>query len=217
MAIGDPHTTPPQSAPVPSYRRAGAARLAEDERLACGRSVSDAWEQARDPAAPPDGHTAVCPYCQEAVHGLRELDAAARALKAERPSGRTVAERVMRAVRNEARLGRLLPLDDAAGDLRIAETAAAKVLRRVADGIPGVRAASCRLTAAAAGVEVAVEMTLAVSLDAPMPGRADDVRRAVHRAARRQLGIATSRVDLTVVSVLESLVPAPAAPGRGGG
>ncbi|MEV5779233.1 hypothetical protein AB0L49_50195 [Streptomyces antimycoticus] len=52
----------------------------------------------------------------------------------------------MRAVRAEVRLGRMLPLDDPTRELRIAETAAAKVLRRTADRVPGARAASCRLT-----------------------------------------------------------------------
>jgi hypothetical protein len=144
-----------------------------------------------------------CPYCRQAAEGLRALDRTTRTLRAERPSAHTLADRVMHAVRAETRLGRMLPLDDPARELRIAETMAAKVLRRAADRVPGVRAAGCRLTPDDGSTTVAVVMTLATTLARPLPGRATEVRRAVAYAARQRLGLAVSSIDLEIISVLE--------------
>ncbi|MGW7618057.1 Asp23/Gls24 family envelope stress response protein [Streptomyces antimycoticus] len=144
-----------------------------------------------------------CAFCRQAVEGLIALDSTTRTLWAERPSARTVADGVMRAVRAEVRLGRMLPLDDPTRELRIAETAAARVLRRAADRVPGVRAASCRLTPD----EGSTKVTLAVTLDHPLPDRATEVRRAVAHAAGHELGLAVSTIDLRIVSVLEPLEP----------
>jgi hypothetical protein len=167
--------------------------------------VGEAWERARDTTGPYDAHTAGCPYCLGAAEGLAALDTAARALRTDRPGGRTVADRVMRAVRAEGRLGRLLPLDDPDQGLRIAETAAAAVFRRAADTVPGVRAAGCRLLPDGEGSRrVDITMTLAVSLDAPLLQRAAAVRRMVARAARQYIGIAPGRIDVRIASVLET-------------
>lgn len=202
---------------TPAHRDEDPARLVGDERLPCGRSVAQVWEQARDPARPADPHTATCPHCRQAADGFAALDAATEALAAEEPpSARFVAERVMRAVRAEVRLGRPLPLDDPSGDLRVAENTAAKVLRRAADRVPGARAASCRLTPLDDGT-VTVAMTLAVGLDAPLPDRADLVRRAVVHAAVQELGLRVGAVDLRIVSTLAAPGSAPvAAAGRAG-
>lgn len=192
-----------------------APLLAGDERLPCGRPLSRVWEQARD-APTADPHTAGCPYCRQAVEGLTALDQATRALRAqERPSGQTLADRVIRAVRAEVRLGRMLPLDDPAQNLRVAEIAAANVLRRAADSVPGARAVSCRLALGDDGTTIHVTMTLAASLDRPLPDRAALVRKAVLDAADRTLGLAVTNVDLEVVAVLEP--PPPGDPGRPSG
>ncbi|MGA6156505.1 hypothetical protein ACPEIC_24465 [Stenotrophomonas sp. NPDC087984] len=205
MALDDPRATPPPD--DTAARDADAARLIGDERLPCGRLVSHAWQQARAAGDQPDPHLDGCAFCRQAVEGLTALDRTARTLCAERPSARTVADRVMRAVRAEVRLGRMLPLDDPTRELRIAETTAAKALRRAADRIPGVRAASCRLTPAEGSTRVAIAMTLAVTLDQPLPGRATEVRRAVAHAAGHELGLAVSTIDLRIASVLEPLKP----------
>ncbi|MGW3428226.1 hypothetical protein ACWDHW_09730 [Streptomyces melanosporofaciens] len=205
MALDDPRATPPPD--DTAARDADAARLIGDERLPCGRLVSHAWQQARAAGDQPDPHLDGCAFCRQAIEGLTALDRTARTLCAERPSARTVADRVMRAVRAEVRLGRMLPLDDPTRELRIAETAAAKALRRAADRIPGVRAASCRLTPAEGSTRVAIAMTLAVTLDQPLPGRATEVRRAVAHAAGHELGLAVSTIDLRIASVLEPLKP----------
>lgn len=207
MALDDPRAAPPrheQTAPRPD---ADAARLVGDERLPCGHLVSDAWEQGRAPTGQADPHTAGCAFCREAAEGLTALDSTTRTLSAERPSAHAVADRVVRAVRAEVRLGAMLPLDDPARELRIAETAAAKILRRAADRTPGVRAASCRLTTDEGSTKVTIAMTLALTLDQPLPDRATQVRRAVAYAARQELGLAVSSINLKIVSVLKPMKP----------
>ncbi|MEV5779234.1 hypothetical protein AB0L49_50200 [Streptomyces antimycoticus] len=52
-----------------------------------------------------------------------------------------------------------------------------------------------------------IAMTLAVTLDRPLPGRAAEVRRAVAHAAGHALGLAVSTIDLRIGSVLEPLEP----------
>ncbi|MGR6968743.1 hypothetical protein ACU639_03895 [Streptomyces cynarae] len=197
MAIEDQHPRSHDS------RLPDLALPAGDERLPCGRALSYAWEQARDTASGPDRHSAACPHCREAADGLAALDEAAQVLRAQEPTRFGVlANRVMDIVRSEVRLGDLLPLDDPALDLCICEYAAAKVLRRAADTVPGTKAASCRLSPEQEGTGVRVAMTLAVALDQPLPTRAQEVRRSVIDAADRVLGLAVTDVDLTAVDVL---------------
>ncbi|GAB2859999.1 hypothetical protein GCM10027074_28900 [Streptomyces deserti] len=177
---------------------------AGDELLPCGHPLSRAWEQARDSEAGTEAPAGHCPHCRQAVEGLAALDRATRALRAaQRPKGHRLADRVIKAVRAEVRLGGMLPLDDPALDLRIAESAAAKVLRRAADRVPGARAASCRLTPTGDGTAVHATMTLATTLDQPLTDRAAQVRRAVLDAAEKELGLAVTEVDLRVDAVLD--------------
>lgn len=223
MALDDPRPAPGGEPPLDSADQAiplfpAAELLAGDELLPCGRPLSNAWEQARDPAVTADPHTASCPYCREAAEGLAALDEATRALRAEeRPSAHSLAEKVISAIRAEVRLGAILPLNDPALDLHIAESAAAKVLRRAADTVPGARAASCRLTPTGNGTAVHVAMTLATTLDQPLPERATQVRQAVLHAADQELGLAVTDVDLTIDSVLDPLDTAGGGPSERSG
>ncbi|MEV7618160.1 hypothetical protein [Streptomyces sp. NPDC089799] len=190
------------------FPRSDAEVLAGAEPLPCGRPLGPAWEQARDPVGGSDPHTARCPYCREAVEGMAALDRATRALRAaEQPDSKGLVNRVVDAVRAEVRLGAALLLDDPGRDLRIAESTAAKVLRQAADSVPGMRAASCRLTPAAGSWEGpavhVVALTIAATLDRPLPERAEAVRQAVFRAAARVLGLAVTAVDLEINAVLE--------------
>ncbi|MEU9299642.1 hypothetical protein [Streptomyces sp. NPDC048269] len=213
MALDDPHPTPDDDPTTASTRSADTTLLPEAELLAgtellpCGRPLLDAWQQARSPgAAAFDAHTSGCPYCRQAVEGLRALDQATRSLRAEeQPDVHSLANRVINAVRTEVRLGASLPLDDPDHDLRIAESAAAKVLRRAADTVPGARAASCRLTPTRDDTAVHVVMTLATTLDRPLRERAAQVRRAVLHAAHHDLGLAVTGVDLEINSLLDLL------------
>lgn len=172
------------------------------EPLPCGRPLGRAWEQARGLAGAADPHSSSCPYCQEAVEGLAALDRATLALRAEeQPDSRSLADRVIHAVRAEVRLGAMLLLDDPDHNLRIAESAAAKVLRRAADTVLGARAASCRLTPVQGGH--AISITVATALDKPLPEQAQRVRQAVLYAAEHTLGLAVTVVDLEINAVLE--------------
>ncbi|MFI6019411.1 hypothetical protein ACIBCP_17535 [Streptomyces sp. NPDC051287] len=208
MALDRPYTRPSGPPEADGTRSESATRdtppLPGDERLPCGRLLSQVWEQARDDASAADPHLRTCPHCREAVEGLAAVDAATRALRATDPPGlRALADRVMAAVRAEARLGRLLRLTDPDRDLRIAESAAAKILRRAADTVPGTRAAACRLAPAGAGLDVLVTMTVAAALGRPLPETAHRVREAVLRSAAQDLGLAVAAVDIDVVDVLE--------------
>lgn len=214
MAVDDPHPTSgdaPKSVRAlraQAPRRPDAPTPAGGELLPCGRPLGRAWKQARDAADAADPHSSHCPYCRDAIEGLTALDRATRALRSEEQSdGQSLATRIISAVRAEARLGSLLLLDDPDHDLRISERAAAKVLRRAADTVPGIRAASCRMTPAKGSH--AVTMTLAATLDQPLRGRAQEVRRAVLHAAEHVLGLAVTTVDVEINAVLEpSRVPA---------
>ncbi|MEU2931177.1 hypothetical protein ABZ636_40350 [Streptomyces sp. NPDC007251] len=211
MALDDPHKRP-YGAPGADWPRNGSAAdvppFAGDEVLPCGHLLSRVWEEAHDAAPPPDPHTVSCPHCRDAVEGLSTVNAATRALRAEDPPGlHALADRVMDIVRAEVRLGRLLPLADPDLELRIAESAAAKVLRRAADTVPGARAATCRLIPEGNGTSVRVTMTLAAALDRPLPDRVHQVRRSVLHSAGQDLGLAVTAVDITVVDVLEPWPP----------
>ncbi|QKW09984.1 hypothetical protein HUT18_29780 [Streptomyces sp. NA04227] len=224
MALDDPRHLADGEMPEQGAQTAATSRFPEpeplvgDELLPCGRPLSHAWEQARDLGTLTDPHAAHCSYCQEAVDGLTALDNATRALGAtKRLSAHALTDRVVQAVRAEVRLGAMLPLDDPSHDLRIAESAAARVLRKAADTVPGARAASCRLTATGEGTAVHITMTLAVALDQPLPERAARVRRAVLHAANHRLGLTVTVVDLRIDDVLDPLDASGGEPSEQGG
>ncbi|MGQ5655793.1 hypothetical protein ACUJ8H_38245 [Streptomyces sp. EKR5.2] len=212
MALDDPHAQPSEppgnDGPHDDPATRDAAPFAGDQALPCGRLLSKAWEQAQDATPTTDPHAASCPHCREAVEGLATLNAATRALRAKDPPGlQALAHRVMDIVRAEVRLGRLLPLADTVLDLRIAESAAAKVLRRAADAVSGARAATCRLAPEGEGTGVQVTMTLAAALERPLPDTVNQVRRSIIHAAEQALGLAVTTVDIIVVDTLEPFPP----------
>ncbi|MFI5672876.1 hypothetical protein [Streptomyces sp. NPDC051704] len=146
------------------------------------------------------------------------MNAATQVLRAQdHPDLHTLADRVMNLVRAETRLGRMLPLADPDRDLKLAESAAAKVLRQAADTVPGARAAICRLTPAGEGTDVRVTMTLAAALDRPLPDRIHQVRRSVLHSAIQDLGLAVTAVDITVVDILQPWPPVSPGQPKGGG
>ncbi|MET9539064.1 hypothetical protein ABZY16_16405 [Streptomyces sp. NPDC006553] len=208
MALNNPYLTPHDEPTNVGATKAEAPPLPEAELLAgaeplpCGRPLGRAWEQARDLAGAADPHSSSCPYCQEAVEGLAALDRATRALRTEeQPDSHSLANRVVNAVRAEVRLGAMLLLDDPEDNLRIAESAAAKVLRRAADTVLGARAASCRLTPVPGGHTITI--TVATALDQPLREQAQRIRQAVLYAAEHTLGLAVTAVDLEINAVLE--------------
>ncbi|MFE9847008.1 hypothetical protein [Streptomyces goshikiensis] len=146
------------------------------------------------------------------------MNAATRALRAQGlPGLHALADRVMDLVRAETRLGRLLPLNDPDRDLRLAESAAVKILRQAADTVDGTRVATCRLTPAEDGTDVRVTMTLDAALDHPLPDRVQQVRQSVLHSAAQDLGLAVTAVDITVVDVLQPWPPRSPGPPTAGG
>ncbi|MFF0143011.1 hypothetical protein ACFYRN_42165 [Streptomyces sp. NPDC005227] len=214
MALNNPHPAPkhppPSGAEMTGALQAPHAPLQPgDEILLCGRPLSLAWEVARDAPALSDPHTTHCAYCREAVEGLAAVNEATAALRASgHPSERSVVDRVISAVRAEIRLGAMLPLDDPAGDLQIAENAAAIILRQAADSVPGIRAASCRIAPTGDGRSLHIIMTLAATLDRPLPERANQVRQAVLDAVINRVGLAVASIDLKIDTVLDPVGPA---------
>ncbi|MFC9282827.1 hypothetical protein [Streptomyces collinus] len=205
MAVDDPDgrtsLTPGRLHTGPA---AGIPLLAGDEVLPCGQMLSWAWEHTRDATPEADPHVLSCPHCREAAQQLATVDAAARVLRnQEAPGLPALTDRVMNIVRTEVRPGRLLPLATKDRSLRIAENIAAKVLRQAADTVPGTRTASCRITPTGEDTDVRVTMTLAATLDHPLPDRVRQVRRAVLHSAEQDLGLTVTAVDITVIDALD--------------
>ncbi|MCF3960546.1 hypothetical protein [Streptomyces fuscigenes] len=136
-----------------------------DELLPCGRSLALLWQAWDAEQADSDLHVAGCPHCAAALDRLqalqdlvaadetadRDFEAAAGRSDNEAFGSRveSVTARVMDVVRLELRPGRTLPLGEPEEDAWIVEAALAKLLRKAADALPGVRAGSCRIRPAA--------------------------------------------------------------------
>ncbi|MEU4037906.1 hypothetical protein [Streptomyces collinus] len=144
------------------------------------------------------------------------MDAAARAVRTGHILDlQALTGRVIKIVKAEVRLGQLLPLDDPARDLRIAENVAAKVLRQAADAVTGAWAAACRLTPANDGTGVRATMRLITAVDCPLPERVHEVRRSVFHAALHDLALPLTAVDITVTDISEPEPGPGLGPGRG--
>jgi hypothetical protein len=130
-----------------------------------------------------------------------------------------VADRLARTVRRQIGFGRLLPLGGAEDGAWLAERAAAGVLRQAADGLPGVRTGTLRLSPAAPGTagEPAVPMPpsalppgpvrigaeFEAGTEEPLPATAERLRAALAEAAENRLGLVVAAVDLTVTGLLD--------------
>ncbi|MFF3455890.1 hypothetical protein ACFYXH_16540 [Streptomyces sp. NPDC002730] len=134
------------------------------------------------------------------------------------------------AVRRRLGLGRLLPLGGAADGAWLTEQAADTVLRRAADGAPGVVLGRLRLgladpdstarpavpapPSALPPGPLRIEADFAASAVVPLPAAAAALRAALFTAAVDLLGLEVSEVDLRVTELLDSApeAPAPAPP-----
>ncbi|CAL9632975.1 Asp23/Gls24 family envelope stress response protein [Streptomyces sp. enrichment culture] len=198
----------------------GAGVPAEDERLACGRMLSEVWEAWEDGADDParDPHLRACPHCSAAVRQLDLLGAAVREAGGGREpewDAEALTERVMDVVRLELRPGRPLPLGEREEDLWVREAMAAKALRAAAETVPGVRAGSCRIRPAESGGSpsrgpVRVRLEVVAPLTPRLRDLAEEVRRRVRGAADDALGLPVDHVDVHITDVTD---PAGADPG----
>lgn len=191
---------------------AGHLDADREQYLACGRPLTQVWQHAHT-AGPPDPHTTRCPYCQQALQSLATLEEATAALRTQQAGGHHLVSTIMRAVRTEMHLGRILPLDDPALDLRVAENTAAKLLRQAADHVPGATAASCRLTPSGDGTAIHVSLTLAAEPHLPLHPLASQVRERVLQAAEHELGLRVLRVDIHIADLLPPPEAASTQPG----
>ncbi|WP_432130351.1 Asp23/Gls24 family envelope stress response protein [Streptomyces tendae] len=196
----------------------GADEHSEDERLACGRLLSEVWEAGEGGADDP--HLRACPHCSAAVRQLDLLGAAVRG--AADGGGRepqwdagALTERVMDVVRLELRPGRPLPLGEREEDLWVREAMAAKALRAAAETVPGVRAGSCRIRPAESGGSpsrgpVRVRLEVVVPLTPGLRDLAEEVRRRVRGAADDALGLPVDHVDVHITDVADPAGAEPA-------
>lgn len=202
-----------------------------DERLPCGRLLSEVWDAADRGVTDP--HQRSCPHCTAARAELGSLGEAVReAIEDEGPDevarwdASELAERVMDVVRLELRPGRTLPIGAVDEDLWIVEAAAAKTVRSAVDTVPGVRAGSCRVgpadpagpthevghaeeeqrhpTENARGpraVGTHVQLEVVVSETVPLWEIADSIRARVRSAMHHELGMEVASVDVRVTDI----------------
>ncbi|MFJ6608638.1 hypothetical protein ACIQPT_00040 [Streptomyces sp. NPDC091289] len=187
------------------------SRHEEDERLACGRLLTDVWEAWDTGRSADDPHFVDCPFCSAALADLSGLGDAVRRTCAQEPGppdATAITARVMDLVRLELRPGRPLPLGEPGEDHWMVEAAVARMLRAAVDRLPGVRAGSCRIAPVEptdpAG-ELHVRVEVAASLDRSMPDLADDVRARIAEVADRDIGIRLVTTDVFVVDILDTL------------
>ncbi|MFI7285641.1 hypothetical protein ACIBRY_03080 [Streptomyces anulatus] len=182
----------------------------EDERLACGRLLTDVWEAWDTGRSAEDPHFADCPFCSAALADLTGLgDAVRRTCEQEpgTPDTTAITARVMDLVRLELRPGRPLPLGEPGEDYWMVEAAVARILRAAVDRLPGVRAGSCRiapLDPADPTGELHIRVEVAASLGLPMRDLADAVRAQVAEVADRDIGIRLATTDVSVVDILDT-------------
>ncbi len=175
-------------------------RRTDGHLLPCGRSVEDVLDNLD---AGRDDHT--CEHCATARRSLENLMEATAALVAD-PSEPppNLLDRIMQAVRVEARRGDVLALEGADhGPADVSEVAVAAVLRFAADSVDGVWARSCHITVEpeSAGT-IAVAMTLSLRYGSgPADGLLGEVRGRLAAALAGQVGLHAHRVDLEIVDV----------------
>ncbi|MFE1934712.1 nucleopolyhedrovirus P10 family protein [Streptomyces sp. NPDC059474] len=142
-----------------------------------------------------------------------------------------VTDRLAQTVRDQLRLGRLLPLGGREDGSWITEHAAGEVLRRAADQVPDVHLGALRIapadpdTAATPAVPpppsalppgtLRIAAECGATLEEPLPVTADRLRDVLLDTATDRLGLLVEAVDVRVTDVLDELPappPAPAAP-----
>jgi hypothetical protein len=129
------------------------------------------------------------------------------------------ADRWTQAVRHQLGFGRLLPLGDARDGAWITEQAAEAVLRRAAQGAPGVRLDALRVALADAADTrepavpappsaqppgpLRVTAEFAATASQPLPATASLLRATLATAATQGLGLTVTEVDLRVTGLLD--------------
>ena len=182
--------------------------------LACGRDPALLWDRAAA-GTPLDAHERACPHCRAAYADAQGLDAVVHRMAAEplQPPD-TVLDRVMSAVVAEFRPHELLTLPSPHGPTRLSTPAAAAVLRRVVDGMGGLRARSCRIEQdgrdgppGADPHAVDVRISVAARFGVDLASVTARVRQMVIAAGAQALGVPVRRVDIDVVDLIDEDEP----------
>jgi hypothetical protein len=173
--------------------------------LACGRDPALLWDRVAE-GAPLDEHERACPHCRAAHADAQALDAVVHRMAAERlEPPDTVLDRVMTAAVAEFRPHELLTLPSPHGPAWLSTPAAAAVLRRVVDGMGGLRARSCRLDQngppGADPHAVDVRISVAARFGVDLSSVTARVRQMVIAAGAQALGVPVRRVDIDVVDL----------------
>jgi hypothetical protein len=175
--------------------------------LACGRDPAQLWDRAAE-GAPLDEHERDCPHCRAAYADAQSLDAVVHRMAAQRlEPPDTVLDRVMTAVIAELRPHELLTMPSPHGPAWLSTPAAAAVLRRVVEGMGGLRARSCRIRQdggpGADQYAVDVHVTVAARFGVDLASVTARVRQMVMAAGEQALGVPVRRVDIDVVDLFE--------------
>lgn len=169
--------------------------------LPCGHDAAQVWEQDEL-----DAHQAGCPHCLAAFEDANGLRAAVARLAAQPlPPPPGVVDRVMDAVRAELRPLDPLALPSPLGPAALGRPAAATVLRRVVDGMAGLRARSCRIEQLEPDPDgvapLVVSMTVLARFGLDLVEVTARVRQMVIAAGEQALGVPVVRVDIEVVDL----------------
>jgi hypothetical protein len=162
------------------------------------------WDRA-EAGLPPDEHERGCRHCTAAHADALGLDAVVHRM-AERdlhdleppPS---VLDRVLTTVAERFHPHDVLRLPSPHGPARLAQPAAAAVLRHVVDGMDGLRARSCRIEQPD-GTAVDVTITVAARFGVELTSVTARVRQMVVAAGAQAMGLPVRRVDIEVVDLL---------------
>lgn len=131
-------------------------------------------------------------------------------------------DQLVRAVRQQVSLGRILPLGGPADGAWIAERAARTVLLRETAALPGVRVEAVRLRpvypetaeepepvvppppSGLPPLPLRIEADLSAVPDGPLPARARQLRIALGAAAEQWLGLEVAAIDVHVAGLLDA-------------
>ncbi|WP_432045515.1 hypothetical protein [Streptomyces asiaticus] len=141
-----------------------------------------------------------------------------------------VTDRLAQTVREQLRLGRLLPLGEREDGSWITERAANEVLGRAAAEVPGARLGALRIGPADPGTAgtpavppppsalppgpLRIAAECGATLEEPLPVTADRLRDVLLDAAMDRLGLLVEAVDIRVTDILDELPAPPPEPPR---
>lgn len=180
----------------------------EHEQLPCGSELEALVAQVAEGIAPAEpAHQADCPYCQATLRALRlgwdDVQTLSRQPVAI-PAGLTA--RIMARVRKLARLATdSILLGYPRGETRVSHALVARVIGRLAAGVPGVVFASARAMPDEAGDpgRVKAALRIVVAFGPPIEAVTRAVRAILDRRIPFLTGARLSRIDIRVEGIAD--------------